>query len=203
MFLGLIEFACDLDPTLQEYMGSNFVFKGTSKTIQNDILDSIMVVCQDHIKSEILKSDFLAIMTDETTDMQDKTQMVVVFRYETDGKLVERFWNFCNPSNLTAEALSTILLQELQTVAGNYSEKLIAQTYDGAANLSGSRNGVQARVKEHYTFAHFIHCYDHKLNLVIQKSYSQNKSVGYFSITCPAFLHIFQILLSKWLIGMK
>ena len=180
VFLGLIEFACDLDPTLREHMSSSSAFKGTSKTIQNDILDSIMFVCQDHIKSEILKSDFLAIMSDETTDMQDKTQMVVVFRYEIDGKLVERFWSFYNPPNLTAEALSTILLQELQAVAGNSSEKLIAQTYDGAANLSGSRNGVQARVKDHYPFAHFIHCYAHKLNLVIQKSCSQNKSVRVF-----------------------
>ena len=139
-----------------------------------------MFVCQDHIKSEIFRSDFLAIMSVETTDMQDKTQMVVVFRYEIDGKLVERFWSFYNPPNLTAEALSAILLQELQTVAGNSSEKLIAQTYDDAANLSGSRNGVQARVKEHYPFAHFIHCYAHKLNLVIQKSCSQNKSVLVF-----------------------
>ena len=103
-----------------------------------------------------------------------------MFQYEIDGKLVERFWSFYNPPNLTAEALSTILLQELQTVAGNSSEKLIAQTYDGAANLSGSRNGVQARVKEYYPFAHFIHCYAHKLNLVIQKSCSQNRSVRVF-----------------------
>ena len=79
VFLGLIEFACDLDPTLREHMSSSSAFKGTSKTIQNDILDSIMFVCQDHIKSEILKSDFLAIMSHETSDMQDKTQMVVVF----------------------------------------------------------------------------------------------------------------------------
>ena len=57
-------------------------------------------------------------------------------------------------------------------MAGNSSEKLIAQMYDGAANLSGSRNGVQARAKDHYPFAHFIHCYAHKLNLVIQKSCS-------------------------------
>ena len=78
VFLGLIDFACELDPTLQEHMSSNAAFKGTSKTIQNDLLDSILYVCQDHIKSEILKSDFLAIMTDETTDTQDKPQMVLV-----------------------------------------------------------------------------------------------------------------------------
>ena len=180
VFRGLIDFACELDSTLREHMSSNAAFKGTSKTIQNDILDSILCICQNYIKSEILKSDFMACMTDETTDIQDKSQMVVVFRYEVDGKLVERFWSFFNPPNLTAEALFTILLRELQSVIGNSLEKLIAQTYDGAANLSGSRSGVQTRVKEQYPFAHFIHCYAHKLNLVVQKSCSQNKSVRVF-----------------------
>ena len=66
-----------------------------------------------------MKSDFLAIMTEETTDMLGETQMVVVFQYEMDGKLVERFWSFYNSPNLTAEALSAILLQDLQLVAGN------------------------------------------------------------------------------------
>ena len=66
-----------------------------------------------------VKSDFLAIMTEETTDMLSKTQMVVVFRYEMDGKLVKRFWSFYNSPNLTAEAPSAILLQDLQLVAGN------------------------------------------------------------------------------------
>ena len=82
VFLGLIDFACNLDPSLRKHMDSNAAFKRTSKTIQNEILDSIMFVCQDHIKNEISKSDFLAIMTDETTDMQDKSQMVIVLRYE-------------------------------------------------------------------------------------------------------------------------
>ena len=68
MFLGLIDFACNLDLFLRKHMDSNAVFKGTSKTVQNEILDSIMFVFQDHIKNKISKSDFLAIMTDKTTD---------------------------------------------------------------------------------------------------------------------------------------
>ena len=180
VFLGLIDFACNLDPSLRKHMDSNAAFKGTSKTIQNKILDSIMFVCQDHIKNEILKSDFLAIMTDETTDMQDKSQMVIVLRYEINGKVVEKFWGFFNPPNLTAAALSSILLDQLKLLIGDCSDKLVAQTYDGAANLSGSRSGVQTRIKDHYPDAHFIHCYAHKLNLIIQKACSQNKSVRIF-----------------------
>ena len=87
----MIDFACNLDPSLRKHIDSNAAFKGTSKTIQNKILDSIMFVCQDHTKNEISKSDFLAIMTDKTTNMQDKSQMVIVLRYEINGKVVERF----------------------------------------------------------------------------------------------------------------
>ena len=47
------------------------------------------------------------------------------------------------------------------------------------------KNCVQARVKEHYPFAHFIRCYVHKLNLVIQRSYTQNKSVWVFFNVLP------------------
>ena len=72
VFFRLIDFACNLDSSLRKHMDSNAAFKGTSKTVQNETLDSIMFVRQDHIKNEISKSDFLAIMTDETTDMQDK-----------------------------------------------------------------------------------------------------------------------------------
>ena len=53
-----------------------------------------MFVGQDHIKNEISKSDFMAIMTDETMDIQDKSQMVIILCYEINGKVVESFWVF-------------------------------------------------------------------------------------------------------------
>ena len=44
MFLGLIDFACNLDSSLRKHMDSNAAFKKTCKTVQNEILDSIMFV---------------------------------------------------------------------------------------------------------------------------------------------------------------
>ena len=90
----MIDFACNLDTSLRKYMASNAAFKETCKIIQNEILDSIMFVCQDHIKNKISKSDFLDIMTDKTMYMQDKSQMVIALCYEINGKVVERFWVF-------------------------------------------------------------------------------------------------------------
>ena len=45
---------------------------------------------------------------------------------------------------------------------------MVAQTYDGASNMSGKYNGLQAKFKslagEHVIF---VHCYAHTLNLVL------------------------------------
>ena len=77
---------------------------------------------------------------------------------------------FFNTPNLTTAVLSSTLLDQLKLLIGDCSDKLVAQTYDGAANLSGSKSGVQTRIKDRYPYAHFIHCYAHKLNRIIQKN---------------------------------
>lgn len=47
-------------------------------------------------------------------------------------------------------------------------EKLVAQTYDGASNMSGCYNGLQALVKQHVgNPVVFVHCSAHTLNLVL------------------------------------
>ena len=66
------------------------VFKGTSKTIQNELLESILNVCKIKIVNEVQNAEYLAVMCDETTDVFDKIQMVIILRYELKGKAVER-----------------------------------------------------------------------------------------------------------------
>ena len=57
VFRGLLDFLSDYDPVLKDHLESNSVFKGISKTIQNDILDSILIVCKQIIETEINNSD--------------------------------------------------------------------------------------------------------------------------------------------------
>ena len=49
-------------------------------------------------------------------------------------------------------------------------QKLVAQTYDRASVISSESNGVQARLKEDVPKAMFLHCYAHKLNLMLLHS---------------------------------
>ena len=42
------------------------------------------------------------------------------------------------------------------------------QAYDGASNMSGIRNGVQALFKQEENKAIYVHCLAHNLNLCLQ-----------------------------------
>ncbi|XP_071525918.1 zinc finger MYM-type protein 1-like isoform X1 [Panulirus ornatus] len=149
----------------------------------------MLSICQSHIK-EVSKAEYVAIMCNETTDVYDKTHKVVVLRYELQGKPVERFWGFLSPANQTPEALAELLLNELRTLICNNPDKLIAQTYD-AAVLCGAEMGVPTRIKENYKNAHFIHCYAHQLDLIVEKATSLNSSVRVFFNSLSKILAFF------------
>ena len=192
VFRGLVDYTCSLDSSLDSHINSSKVFKGTSKTIQNELLDTMLKISRDKIKEEIKNTDYVAVMIDETTDNYDIIQMVIVLRYVLEGKPVERFWGFFNPVSTTGEHLSDVLFRELLPLIGDCPEKLIAQTYDGASALSGIYKGVKTRIQEVYKNAHYIHCYAHQLNLILEKATSQNSNVKVFFSSLsgiPAFFH--------------
>ncbi|XP_072384441.1 zinc finger MYM-type protein 1-like [Diabrotica undecimpunctata] len=180
IFRGLINFTAELDKTLAQHLEESTVFKGISKEIQNDILDCMLKLCQDKILEEIRESPYLAVMADETTDISAKSQMVVVFRYCRNGAPVERFWTYLVPSKLNADTLSKNIFSVLDPILENSNNTLIAQSYDGEAVMCGQHAGVQARIKEKYPFAHFVHCYAHQLNLIMSKACSENSQVRLF-----------------------
>ena len=91
VFLGLVDYTCSLDSSLNSHIKHSTVFKGTSKTIQNELLESMLIISREKIKEEVKNTDFVAVMIDETTDNYDKTQMVIVLRYILYRKPVERF----------------------------------------------------------------------------------------------------------------
>lgn len=181
IFRGLINFTAELDTTLREHLENATVFKGTSKSIQNDILDSMLIVYHEEILREINEARFLAVMADETTDVSGKFQMVIVFRYVTnEGTAVERFWTFVLPEKHDAVTLADTILNVMDPLLKNDKTKLIAQSYDGAAVMSGVHGGVQKIIKEKYENAYFVHCYAHQLNLIMSRACSINSQVRVF-----------------------
>ena len=97
VFRGLVNFASKLDSDLKHHLETSAVFKGVSKTIQNEILDCLLQIYHEEIRTEIRKASFVAVMADDTTDLSEHTQMVLVLRYLLNGEIFERFWGFFIP----------------------------------------------------------------------------------------------------------
>jgi hypothetical protein len=85
VFIGVTESCKDLDVSLRGHFENSKVFKGTSKTIQNDLLDCILLVARKQILLEIETAQFVFIIVDETTDISNMFQLVIVFRYGLKG----------------------------------------------------------------------------------------------------------------------
>ena len=80
IFRGLDDLVASLDGVLEEHLKTATVFKGTSKTVQNELLDCMLSVLRDCILEDVKRADYLAIQADETTDTATHCQLVLVLR---------------------------------------------------------------------------------------------------------------------------
>jgi hypothetical protein len=182
IFRGLVDFVAQLDEVFDEHLKTASVFKGTSKTIQNELLGCMLGVVKERIVEEVKAAKFVAIQADETTDVSTQTQLVLVLRY-IDGKYAvhERFFEFLPLTESTATSIANVILERLNSLfSDDEREKLIAQAYDGASVMRGEKAGVQQKVREHFKNAHYVHCYAHQLNLIMQQATSNISKVKVF-----------------------
>lgn len=108
-------------------------------------------------------------MIDEKPDVSHREQLTVILRYLSQCGVEERFLGFFDVSGSRgADVLATMLVNILQEY--NCKDKLVGQSYDGAAVMSGEQGGVQAKIRNECPMAIFIPCYAHILNLVLSRS---------------------------------
>lgn len=191
-YIDLINLIAKYDETLKCHLDNSTRFKGTSNLIQNDLISCVEEVILKKIKSEIEDTNFIAIILDETTDVANISQLSKVVRYLTkNGEIKERFLGFVNVS---AQRTALALHNLVQTIIDddlNCGSKLIAQSYDGAAVMSGELGGLQAKVRETYPSSLFVHCMAHRLNLVLQQSLNIIKECKIFFSTLSGLAAFF------------
>ena len=78
----------------------------------------------------------------------------------------EEFIQFSTLPRVTGEAIATNVCSDLASL-GLELKNIRGQGYDGASNMSSSRVGVQALIREKSPLAIYTHCSGHCLNLVI------------------------------------
>ncbi|KAL1447276.1 hypothetical protein MTO96_028594 [Rhipicephalus appendiculatus] len=135
-------------------------------SIQDQILEILSHITLTSIKEEMKSSQCFALIVDETKDLSKTEQLSVVVRYYVNGAVFERFLGFRNAEQLDAKSLLRYVKETLNR-CGIDPQLCIAQTYDGASVMSGTSRGVQALFRQEVPQAVYVHCMNHRLNLVI------------------------------------
>nr|CAI5851665.1 unnamed protein product [Callosobruchus analis] len=108
---------------------------GTSKTIQDDLIDSVSYILKEHIELGIGTMGVFFWRIDETTDISCLSQLSIIIRNVKNGEAVERFLGFYDVSSgRTAEDLFNFLMTHCEKF--DFKTKLVAQTYDGSAVMA-------------------------------------------------------------------
>ena len=127
------------------------------------------------------------LMLDDTNDISEHTQQVTVFSYEVEGTVHERFWEFFNSKAHNAKGLAEGILEQLSVVLNGDSDKLIAQTYDGAA-IMHSEKGANTIIKQSYQYAHFVHTMHINLISLWKGQHHRIHKLTFFSVVLLQYL---------------
>ncbi|XP_065313416.1 zinc finger MYM-type protein 1-like [Gordionus sp. m RMFG-2023] len=185
-YIELIYLLAEENLLLKHHLENSTTFIGLSSDIQNDLINSISYVLHQKILDELGETEFITIILDETIDINNKSQLAVVLRYVlNNGTLYERFIEFFDVTmHRDANSLSKFVIKFLNDK--KIMKKLIDQSYDGAAVMSGDSHGLQAKIRDVNPSALYIHCFAHKLNLILSKSCSKIKE-------CKVFLQLYLV----------
>ncbi|XP_051813228.1 uncharacterized protein LOC127536546 [Acanthochromis polyacanthus] len=126
-------------------------------------------------------------------DISTQCQLVLVIRYiDKMNEVQERFFEFIPLQSATAESIATALLERLSLILpDDQKSKLISQANDGASVMRGATGGVQKKVSDGYANAHYVHCYAHQLNIIMQQVTSRIPKVGPFFSDLAGFSGFF------------
>ncbi|XP_052185253.1 uncharacterized protein LOC127796889 [Diospyros lotus] len=107
------------------------------------------------------------ILVDEAKDESNREQLAIILRFVNScGILTERFFAIKSVSNTT----SLNLKNEISDILARHDlqlSKMRGQGYDGANNMRGTWNGLQALFLRDYPYAYCVHCFAHRLQLAL------------------------------------
>ena len=160
--------------------------KYTSPKIQNEVIDVLYNLVKGKVAYAIRRSQLYTIMMDGTTEKMGHELLGIVGRYVDEDSL-EVSEHVIGVKDATDDKSAHGLLDLLKSTlddAGISLDGVVSQTYDGASVMSGHVGGVQT------LFSHlcgkevpYIHCYCHRLKLVIDELLKTVPSVSdHFSL---------------------
>ena len=173
-FIQLFKLRGEDDPKFAKWLEKK-TDKYVSADIQNELLKVMGLQVLRDIATSLHSAEFYSIMVDETTDVSNKEQAVLCFRWVSDDLIAhEDFVGLYRIENTEAKTLVNMILDVLTRL--NLSiKKLRGQCYDGASAMSGPRSGVAKQIRDLESRAVYTHCYGHSLNLACMDTIKSSK----------------------------
>ncbi|XP_071709248.1 uncharacterized protein [Rutidosis leptorrhynchoides] len=146
-FLELLKFISSYNKEVENVVLDNAPQNAqyTSPNAQKEILHIFARKVQQSIRDEIGNAKFCLIV-DESRDESKKEQMAIVVRFvDRDGHVKERFLDLVHVKDTTALTLKNEILSSLSFHKLDFQD-IRGQGYDGASNMRGEWNGLQALI---------------------------------------------------------
>ena len=147
-----------------------------SKATTAELLRNISHTIEQGLLTCLKASQFFSIMADESTDIATMEEISVCGRWLEKGKAVEHFLGIVHAKEVTAEALTGYLLQFLRD-KGLSIGKVRGLGFDGASTMSGTKSGVQIRVRYHSPSSLYVHCCCHQLQLAVVHAAKEHNEI--------------------------
>ncbi|KAL7637930.1 UNVERIFIED_CONTAM: hypothetical protein RMT77_011543 [Armadillidium vulgare] len=137
-------------------------------------------------------------MLDETSDIINASRLSTPLKYSDSdtGETKERFISF---PDVSSDRSSNGLLKHIENIVSefNLGNKLVAQTFDGAAIMTCHKNCLRAKVIEKYPKSEFVHCFSRKQNLILSQKHTYLKECRTLFRTLSGLGYFFKSLLKR------
>lgn len=138
-----------------------------------EIINEVISICGQTVLRNLLQNikaaEHYSLIADEATDISHKEQLCVAIRWvDANYSIHEAPLGLFELPNTMASTIFKAIKDIFTRCSLSFS-KCTGQAYDGASNMSGIRNGVQALVKKEAQWCLYVHCFAHSLNLAVQE----------------------------------
>ena len=166
-FLQLLLFQAQECPELDTWLRKKDYI---SPDIVNEIITMMGNTILRSILNDIKNAMWYSLIADEATDVSHHEQLSLSIRWvDKDITVHEDTLGLFQLPNTKSTTLFHVIKDILIRCSLSLSQ-CRGQAFDGASNMSGIRNGVQALVKSEASKALYVHCLAHSLNLCLKDS---------------------------------
>ena len=120
-----------------------------STTTIKSILETFGAAIENTIRNRLSSGTEYAVMTDESTYLNNEEMLSVCVRISDEKGHMSQFLGYWHVSSTKAIDIINEMILRLKAF-GLKPEQLVSASFDGAANMSGDKGGVQALLQSNW-----------------------------------------------------